>query len=140
MGIDGVGGSRPPLGPPGGVGEGPAVGGSSGGGATGAEPGRGAQSTEGALGTEDALATEGAKATEAAARPEDVMNVDRARLERGELSLDDYLEIQVQEATSHLVDRLPATALDAVRAELRVQLATDPVLRSLAARITTTER
>ena len=65
-----------------------------------------------------------------------------AQLERGELSLEAYLETQVSRATAHLEGRLSAEQLDFVKSSLREQLATDPVLVELVRRATggSTER
>lgn len=126
MGIDGIGGPRPPGTPPGGVASADAVGG----------PG----SVGPVDGTEGTRAVEGPLASEGASRPEALGDVDRARLESGELSVSDYLEMQVQRATAHLVDHAPAATLESVRSELREQLAADPVLRSLAERIAAAAR
>ena len=57
-------------------------------------------------------------------------------LERGELSLDQYLDARVDGAVRHLVEKLPADQLDFVRQSLREQLATDPVLVELVRRTT----
>jgi hypothetical protein len=73
---------------------------------------------------------EGAEATRSGG------DLDLARLERGELSVDQYLDLQVDRATAHLVDRTSPSALEQVRSELREQLATDPVLRTLAEQVT----
>lgn len=61
---------------------------------------------------------------------------DLARLERGELSLDAYLDARVGEATRHLEGRLAAAELDFVRKALRVELESDPVLVDLVRRAT----
>jgi hypothetical protein len=49
--------------------------------------------------------------------------------------LDQYLELQVEHATAHLVDQAPASVLEGIRQALRQELATDPVLVSLASRL-----
>jgi hypothetical protein len=61
--------------------------------------------------------------------------VDRARLVRGELSLDQYLELQVEHATAHLADQAPPSVLEEIRGALRQELAADPVLLSLTSRL-----
>jgi hypothetical protein len=58
------------------------------------------------------------------------------RLGRGEISLDEYLEVRVTEATEHLADKLSAEQLDFVKSTLRSQLETDPVLVELVRRAT----
>ena len=58
------------------------------------------------------------------------------KLERGELNLSQYLDLSVQQAVQHLQGNLPADQLGFVRAELRRQLETDPVLVELVRRTT----
>lgn len=58
------------------------------------------------------------------------------RLERGEISLDQYLDGLVSSGTAHLEGRLPAAELDFVRETLREQVKTDPVLVELVRRAT----
>jgi hypothetical protein len=59
-----------------------------------------------------------------------------ARLERGEIGLDAYLDARVAEATSHLTARLAPEQLEIVRQTLRAQLSADPVLAELVRRAT----
>jgi hypothetical protein len=59
-----------------------------------------------------------------------------ARLERGEIGLDAYLDGKVSEATSHLAGKLSAEQLAYVRQTLRTELASDPVLVELIRRTT----
>jgi hypothetical protein len=59
-----------------------------------------------------------------------------ARLERGEIDLDRYLDARVDDAVRHLEGRLPAAQIDFVRHSLREQLAADPVLVELVRRAT----
>ncbi len=54
-----------------------------------------------------------------------------AQLQRGELTVEQYLDARVQDATRHIVDSLPADHLDFVRKTLRAQLESDPVLTEL---------
>jgi hypothetical protein len=61
---------------------------------------------------------------------------DLARLERGEIGLDAYLDARVAEATRHLSDRLGPDQLDIVRQTLRTELSADPVLVELVRRAT----
>jgi len=56
------------------------------------------------------------------------------KLQKGEISLPQYLDATVQQAVSHL--NLPAEQLDFVRVELRRQLETDPALLELVQRST----
>jgi hypothetical protein len=61
---------------------------------------------------------------------------DLARLERGEIGLDVYLDGRVEEATRHLANRLSPEQLDFVRQTLRSELTSDPVLVELVRRAT----
>ena len=88
-----------------------------------------------------APATSGANApsepfrTGAAEKPS-VAGGDLARLERGEISLDAYLDARVGEATKHFEGRLPSAELEFVRKTLRTELESDPVLVELVRRAT----
>jgi hypothetical protein len=53
------------------------------------------------------------------------------RLRAGEISLNEYLDAQVHQATAHLDGRLSADQLSFIRENLREQLSTDPVLVDL---------
>ncbi|MES1173808.1 MAG: hypothetical protein ABUL62_05715 [Myxococcales bacterium] len=59
-------------------------------------------------------------------------------VQRGELSVDQYLDGRVTDATSHLVGKLSPDQLEFVKQSLREQLATDPVLVELVQRTTGT--
>jgi hypothetical protein len=85
-----------------------------------------------------------------AARPAEPFSVERgvpaahgsrvsaalSSLQRGELSLDQYLDDRVTDATSHLSGKLNPDQLEFVKQSLREQLATDPVLVELVQRTT----
>jgi hypothetical protein len=58
------------------------------------------------------------------------------RVGRGELGIDEYLNLRVAEATRHLDGKLPEEQLEFVRFTLREQLNTDPVLVELVRRTT----
>jgi hypothetical protein len=58
------------------------------------------------------------------------------QLQRGELSLSQYLDVTVQQAVQHLQGKLPSEQLGFVRAELRRQLESDPALQELVRRTT----
>jgi hypothetical protein len=58
------------------------------------------------------------------------------RLDAGAISLDEYLDIQVNEAVAHLEGKLPPNQLQFVRESLREQLREDPVLVELVRRTT----
>ena len=86
------------------------------------------------------------------ARPAEPFSVDRgaaaeagsristalASVQRGELSIDQYLDARVTDATSHLAGKLSPDQLEFVKQSLREQLATDPVLVELVQRTTGT--
>lgn len=63
------------------------------------------------------------------ARAESTNLVDRVRA--GELTVEQYLDQRVNEATSHLAGKLAPDQLAFVQNSLREQLATDPVLVDL---------
>ena len=52
-----------------------------------------------------------------------------ARFERGELTVDGYIEALVSDAASIVSDKLPADRLEWLRGLLRDQLISDPVVR-----------
>jgi len=52
-----------------------------------------------------------------------------ARFERGELTIDEYLETLVDEALAVVGGKLPADRVEWLRGMLRDQLLSDPVLR-----------
>ena len=109
MGIDSI--SKPGSGlPPGAAGE---VGGAS------------------AVGKTEGFRTEESRPVEAAGGSEAL-----EKLERGELSREEYLDVRVAEATAHLEGKLSADQLDFVKESLRTQLGTDPVLVELVRRAT----
>ena len=56
------------------------------------------------------------------------------RLERGEISFDEYVEQRVIEAVSHLETSLSVDQLAFVREQLSEQMQTDPVLTDLVRR------
>jgi len=70
-------------------------------------------------------------------------SVDRAegaqlleRVQRGEVQLDAYLDVRVNDAVGHLEGKLSSEQLEFVREELREQLRNDPVLLELVRRAT----
>ncbi len=113
MGIDGIGKL-----PPGGA----SIGGS--GGVQGTDAARPAEAFS--------LDTAGAGAPAASSR----VSAALSSLQRGELSLDQYLDGRVSDATSHLTGKLSPDQLDFVKQSLREQLSTDPVLVELVQRTT----
>lgn len=57
-------------------------------------------------------------------------------LERGEISIEQYLDARVEGAVAPLVSKLSPEQLEFVRAELRAALETDPVLVELVRKTT----
>lgn len=74
------------------------------------------------------LATTGAQATNAA----EVLKQVRS----GEMSLNAYLEVRVDEAVEHLDGSLTSEQMDYIKQQLRNQLHDDPVLTDLVRRAT----
>lgn len=58
------------------------------------------------------------------------------RLERGEISLEEYLDERTERALDHVRAKVNPEVLEMVRATLREQLRTDPVLVELVRRTT----
>jgi len=85
--------------------------------------------------------TEAPAAGDVAAKPTTEFKVSRAeptgaatsldRLRAGEISVSEYLDIQIHEATAHLDGRLSPEQLSFIRDNLREQLSSDPVLVDL---------
>lgn len=73
----------------------------------------------------------GAERVDAARGPELLEGV-----QRGEVELDTYLDVRVDEAVGHLEGKLSPEQLEFVREELREQLRNDPVLLELVRRAT----
>jgi hypothetical protein len=59
-----------------------------------------------------------------------------AELERGEISVEQYLDARIESAVAPLLSRLSPDQLEFVRAELRSALETDPVLIELVRKTT----
>lgn len=103
----------------------------------GKPPGAGIGGVGGTTGTEGARATEPFKVDASApAAGGGKVSAALASLQRGELSLDQYLDGRVSDATSHLVGKLSPDQLEFVKQSLRDQMATDPVLIELVQRTT----
>jgi hypothetical protein len=108
MGIDGIGGSKPPVGGLGSVGPGPT-------GASAGAPFKVESASSSAVGAVS----------------------DAERLESGELGLEQYLDARVDQAVSHLAGVVTPEQLDLIKGQLREQLqGSDPVLRRLVQRAT----
>jgi hypothetical protein len=58
------------------------------------------------------------------------------RVQRGEVRLDAYLDVRVDDAVGHLEGKLSPEQLEFVKEELREQLRSDPVLMELVRRTT----
>ncbi len=112
MGIDGIG--KPPGASIGGVG--------------------GTSGTDAPRGSESFSVERGAASAPAA--PAERISAALSSLQRGEVSLEQYLDTRVTEATSHLTDKLSPEQLDFVKQSLREQLSSDPVLVELVQRTT----
>ncbi|MEO6601305.1 MAG: hypothetical protein ABIQ16_15615 [Polyangiaceae bacterium] len=52
-----------------------------------------------------------------------------ARLDRGELTVDEYMDVLVEQAVAVVAGKVPADRLDWLRGMMREQLYSDPVLR-----------
>lgn len=66
----------------------------------------------------------------------EVRDSDLAAFDRGEISIDQYLDRRVEQALGHIAGKIPPEQLDFVRATLRDQLRTDPVLLEMVRRAT----
>jgi hypothetical protein len=88
----------------------------------GAGPAQGSFEMDAASGATGATATGGSDAFQA--------------LERGEISVEQYLDARVESAVAPLLSRLSPEQLEFVRAELRNALETDPVLVELVRKTT----
>jgi hypothetical protein len=71
-----------------------------------------------------------------AAAPSSRVSAALSSLQRGELTLDQYLDGRVTDATSHLTGKLSPDQLEFVKQSLREQISTDPVLVELVQRTT----
>jgi hypothetical protein len=58
------------------------------------------------------------------------------RLQKGEISVDEYLEGRIEDAVGHLTAQLSPQQLEFVKETLREQLSHDPVLTELVRRTT----
>ncbi|MBK7581197.1 MAG: hypothetical protein IPI67_13410 [Myxococcales bacterium] len=84
-----------------------------------------------------AAPTEKTFKVERAESPERVSGADPlARLERGEINVDQYFDARVSHAVTHLEGKLSSEQIDFVKSSLREQLSTDPVLLELVRRST----
>jgi hypothetical protein len=103
----------------------------------GKPPGAGIGGVGGVTGKEGVRAAEPFKVDSSApASAGGKVSASLASLQRGELSLDQYLDGRVSDATSHLAGKLSPEQLEFVKQSLRDQLSTDPVLVELVQRTT----
>ncbi len=102
----------------------------------GKPPGAGFGGISGAQGNDAAQAVEPFRVDGSAPAAGSKVSAALSSLQRGELSLDQYLDGRVSDATSHLVDKLSPDQLEFVKQSLRDQMATDPVLVELVQRTT----
>ncbi|HYQ46148.1 MAG TPA: hypothetical protein VER11_29460 [Polyangiaceae bacterium] len=103
----------------------------------GKPPGAGIGGIGGTTGKDGVRAAESFKLDPSASTaPGGKVSAALASLQRGELSLDQYLDGRVDDATSHLVGKLSPDQLEFVKQSLRDQMATDPVLVELVQRTT----
>ena len=78
----------------------------------------------------------GSASAASASAPAERISAALSGLSRGEISLDQYLDTRVTEATSHLNGKLSPEQLEFVKQSLREQLSSDPVLVELVQRTT----
>jgi len=102
----------------------------------GKPPGAGIGGIGGVTGSDSAQAAEPFKLDASAPTASGKVSAALSSLQRGELSLDQYLDGRVSDATSHLVGKLSPDQLEFVKQSLREQMATDPVLVELVRRTT----
>ncbi|MEI9937176.1 MAG: hypothetical protein WDO69_08110 [Pseudomonadota bacterium] len=102
----------------------------------GKPPGAGIGGVDSIQGTDFAQAAEPFKLDASAPAAGGKVSAALSSLQRGELSLDQYLDGRVSDATSHLVGKLSPDQLEFVKQSLRDQMATDPVLVELVQRTT----
>lgn len=121
MGIDGIGGGKPPIGPLG-------TNGASKSGSEGFSLDRTSSNT-GASNT-------GALKAGATEAPSPTADLDRLR--SGEISLDDYLQTRANKAVAHLESVVPPEELSIIKEQLIHQMKQDPSVASLVQRATGT--
>ncbi len=114
MGIDGIGGGRPPIGPAGG-GIGP----------TQTNPTGG-----------EAFSVDRGTASAKAGAADKVATAELDRLQSGEISLDDYLQTRADKAVAHLESVVPAEQLELIKEQLVNQMKQDPSVAALVQRAT----
>ena len=83
------------------------------------------------------FAVEVASKSEASTATEAVDGGLISQLQAGHLTKDQYLDIRADQAVRHLVGKMPEEKVDFIRATLREQLNTDPLLLAMVRRATT---
>jgi hypothetical protein len=81
-------------------------------------------------------AAPGFELQQAEAAPEPGPTTSLERLHRGEIDLEQYLDVRVDQAVEHLGAAVPAEQLAFIRQSLKSQMRTDPVLVELVRRAT----
>lgn len=112
MGIDGIGGGRPPIGP--------------------AAGGLSPTKTSG----EGFSLERGSAASQVDSAQQVGSTAELERLQAGEISLDDYLQTRADKAVAHLETMLPKDQLDVVKEQLINQMKQDPTVAALVQRAT----
>jgi ribosomal protein L16 Arg81 hydroxylase len=59
------------------------------------------------------------------------------RLEAGQVTQEQYLDLKAEQAVAHLVGQLPAEQVELIRATLRDQLSNDPLFERLVRQVVT---
>jgi hypothetical protein len=98
----------------------------------GVPPGAGAPGAAPAQGSFELGSSAGAQGASGAPGGSDAFSA----LERGEISVEQYLDARVESAVAPLLSRLSPDQLEFVRSELRQALETDPVLVELVKKTT----
>lgn len=76
----------------------------------------------------------------ATALKSDELSEDLAKLRRGEITLDAYLDACVEGAVAHLVGTVDDDVLESVREAVRAQARMDPVVVAVVERLTRQDR
>jgi hypothetical protein len=90
----------------------------------------------GGIGTPKAPPKAASREFEVEATPQSETTDELARLESGELTIDEYVGARAAQATQHLQGYLSQEQLHTIRTELEEQMKTDPVLARLVQRAT----
>jgi len=121
MGIDGIGGGKPPIG------------------GGGALPGANGPSRAGGDGfslDRTKVASDPSAASRAGAAQDVNATADLERLQSGEISLDDYLQTRADKAVAHLESVVSPDQLSIIKEQLVHQMKQDPSVAGLVQRVT----